>query len=119
MITAAEARERAKLSDADVDRHMENIGKAIEAQADIGKRQMFLSNAKPYDSEYEVAEPLAFRTVEFTPLQKRLQEKLKTLGFGMRIESEKYDRNKTPGLGWCGDRDEEDIQTRYWITVSW
>lgn len=119
MITAADARELAKNSDAEVERHLENICNYIEAQATIGKRWLYLTNTPPYDAVFQVKEPLAYRNVEFTPLQKRLQECLTNLGFCMRIESEKYDHNQMPGMGMSGELEGEDIRTRYYITVSW
>lgn len=119
MITAIQARENAALSDSEIERHLKNIGDAIERLSKDGKRQMYMHSVSPYDTALcDVKDPGAFGPVELTALQLRIKERLGKLGFGMRIESEQKDRNKCFG-SMADSNDEPDLYMNHTIVVSW
>ena len=119
MITAADARNLALMSDVEIDKLLINISTSIESQAKLGKLSMWLTNTVPYDARYQVDDSAAgsYRAVELSPIQKRLQEKLTTFGYSMRLESETYDANRGR---MAEDPDgEPNMKKRYYIKINW
>ena len=114
MITAQEARELVEQSEASMTRRLEQIGEKITEAAKLGKRELWLTCALPYNKEFEV-EKKPFYPAEFTPLQQLIEAELKKLGFTMKIE----DRVVTIGGG-LGSMDEKPRNEMHpYIRVTW
>lgn len=118
MITAAEARIKVGTSEATITRLLENIGKAIEKQADLGMNKLLLSQVSPYEKAFEVVSTSNYYMPEFTPLQKVLLTRLDKAGYSVTIESHTYDLNKTFG-SMADASDPPDMQKSYYIQIRW
>lgn len=114
MITAQEARELVEQSEASMTRRLDQIGEKIVEAAKLGKRELWLTSALPYNKEFEV-EKKPFYPAEFTPQQRLIEAELKKLGFAMKIE----DREVTIGGGLGSMDDEPRNEMRPYIRVTW
>ena len=113
MITAKEARDLVEQSEASMTRRLDQLGEKIKEAAMLGKRELWVIDVLYYNKEFEVNEQ-AYRTPEFTPLQRLIEAELKRNGFTMRI----VEREVTIGGGFKS-MEEGRQEMRPYILVTW
>jgi hypothetical protein len=114
MITAKEARELVEQSEVSMNRRMDQLSEKIKEAAMLGKSELWVTWALPYNKEFEV-EKKPYYPAEFTPLQQLIEKELKRQGFTMKIE----DRETKIGGG-LGSMDEAPRnEMRPYIRITW
>lgn len=88
MITAAQALELVKRSDAEVERYLALIGPAIEVASKAGRRSILLSSVVGFPDPAAVSVHLPVNTpFSMTDFQTRLCAALKQFGFGADMQA--------------------------------
>jgi hypothetical protein len=113
MITAKEALELVEQSEMAMTRRMNQIGERIRETAMLGKRELWMTSAVPYQKEFEVEEN-PYQTPVLTPLQRLIEKELSKLGYSMKI----VQREVTIGGG-LGSIEEPRQEMRPYIRISW
>jgi hypothetical protein len=116
MIKATEARTLVEQSAVLLDKYLEDLGKVIEREANLGKSFIFPSSTigLQFHSLYSTKnEP--YQTTELTPLQKLIQAKLLEFGYSMRLET----REVKVGGGLGSMDDEVKLEMYDYIKISW
>lgn len=85
MITAKDARALVVVSDESVKNHLNIISAKITELATNGVSSVLLDYVSHYTKEYQVVERFAYRSAEYTPLQKRIRDELVAKGFHVNI----------------------------------
>ena len=112
MISAKEAVELVETSETLTKERLEKIGKLIEIEANLGKRELTL---KEYDSELYKVKKNPYHSPNFTPTQRLIALRLEAHGYRVKIESYEYDASK----GFKSMETESRIETAYNIVVRW
>lgn len=113
MISAKEAVELVENSETLTKERLERIGKLIEIEANLGRRELKLTEC---DSElYKVKKNSPYYSPNFTPTQRLIALRLEAHGYGVKIESYEYDASK----GFKSMETESRIETAYNIVVRW
>lgn len=113
MITAKEARELVEQSEVSMTRRLNQVGEKITEAAKLGKRELWLIDALPYNKEFAVED--YYGHIDFTPLQRLIEAELKKLGYSMKII-----QRETQIGGGLGSMDEPSrMEMRPYIRVSW
>lgn len=113
MITAKEARELVEQSEVSMTRRLNQVGEKITEAAKLGKRELWLIDALPYNKEFAVED--YYGHIDFTPLQRLIEAELKKLGYSMKI----IQRETQIGGGFKSMDVETKIEMRPYIRVSW
>jgi hypothetical protein len=112
MISAKQAVELVENSETLIKERLEKIGKLIEVEANLGKRELTL---KEYDSDLYKVKKSPYYSPNFTPIQRLIALRLETHGYRVKIESYEYDASK----GLSSMETEPRIETSYDIVIRW
>lgn len=114
MISAKQAVELVENSETLTKERLEKIGKLIEIEANLGKRELTLT-LKEHDSELYKVKKNPYSSPNFTPIQRLIALRLEAHGYRVKIESHEYDASK----GFKSMETESRIETAYNIVVRW
>jgi hypothetical protein len=112
MINAKQAVELVETSETLTKERLEKIGKLIEIEANLGKRELTLDE---YGSDLYKVKKDPYHSPNFTPIQRLIALRLEAHGYRVKIESYEYDASK----GFKSMETEPRIETSYDIVIRW